>query len=343
MLVATFGPNCEWVGKTITSEGSVFVVEDLGPITASDIMKHHSRGHLVWATDVVQRWVGSLARKPVPPSTARPPSPEPAASQPAGLPGVAGNRSEAEAAAEPGEAAEPLPEVEAVGEASEAVAGGPVPTEGAGNRSEAEVAAELGEAAEPLPEVEAEGQAEAAAAERVEERPGDLPPAPAPLQRHSNGFPRDAAVGILHGDGSVEWVFEIGEPVPTPRRRVSCITVADLQAGSDQALRVPIVRGSGRVRYSVVGAAVITADEISADLPSGSKIVLGIKVDEEYRLTVSAYLPATKDVWDDALKLGYADAYPDERPSDEEKPITPSVADVADDSVGEEEARPTAP
>jgi hypothetical protein len=195
-------------------------------------------------------------------------------------------------------------------------------TEGPGNR----------------PEAEATGHAEAPAeAAPVEERPADVPPAPPPLERYSSGFPRDAAVGILRADRSVEWVFETGEPVPTPRRRVSYVTVADLQTASGQALRVPVVRGSGRARYSVVGAAVIAADEISADLPSGSKVVLGIKLDDEYRIVVSAYLPATKDVWDDALKLGYAEAFPDERPATEEKHITPSVA------AGAEGARPTAP
>ena len=236
----------------------------------------------------------------------------------AGLPGAVGAAeppSEAEAGRETAEAVTDVPEAVAEGLVVSEV------TEGAGTRPEADGAAEPGEATAPA-EAEAAGQAETtAAAEYDEERPADLPPAPPPLERYSNGFPRDAAVGILRADRSVEWVFETGEPAPTPRRRVSYITVAELKTGPGQALRVPVVRGSGRARYSVIGAAVIAADEISADLPSGSKVVLGIKVDGEYRITVSAYLPATKDVWDDTLKLGYAEAFPDERPA--EPPVVP--------------------
>jgi len=61
MLIATFAPTTAWVGKTITREGDVFILEDHGPITAADVMAYDSQGHLVWANDGTRAWVGSQA------------------------------------------------------------------------------------------------------------------------------------------------------------------------------------------------------------------------------------------------------------------------------------------
>ena len=48
----------------------------------------------------------------------------------------------------------------------------------------------------------------------------------------ANGFPIDAAVGILHPEERVEWVFEIGVAVLTPRRRVPYFTTAEHKSTS---------------------------------------------------------------------------------------------------------------
>lgn len=88
MLVATFGPNTAWVGKTITREGDAFILEGYGPISAADVMAYGSQGQLLWATDGTRAWVGSKARA----QTASPPSSppaEPAATSPAAADGTA--------------------------------------------------------------------------------------------------------------------------------------------------------------------------------------------------------------------------------------------------------------
>jgi len=122
----------------------------------------------------------------------------------------------------------------------------------------------------------------------------------------SDGFRPDAAVGVLHGDGRLEWVFEIGTAVPTVRRRVNCRIDKDVKAGAGAAaLCFPIVRGAGRSRHAVLGAAVVPTDRISADLAAGSRAVLGIKLDAGHRPAVSVYLPDNDDVIDDALVLGH--------------------------------------
>lgn len=61
-LVATFGPSTGWVGKKVTRDGDHFVLEDHGPISASDVMSYDRQGHLVWASDGARAWVASLAQ-----------------------------------------------------------------------------------------------------------------------------------------------------------------------------------------------------------------------------------------------------------------------------------------
>jgi len=59
MLIATFGPTTGWLGKTIIFENDAFVLQDHGPISASDVMHYDSQGHLVWANDETCAWVGA--------------------------------------------------------------------------------------------------------------------------------------------------------------------------------------------------------------------------------------------------------------------------------------------
>ena len=40
MLIATFGPSTAWFGKTITFENNALVLQDHGPISASDVMRY---------------------------------------------------------------------------------------------------------------------------------------------------------------------------------------------------------------------------------------------------------------------------------------------------------------
>jgi len=61
MIIATFGPTTAWVGKSITREGHVFVLEGHGPISAQDVMEYDRQGHLAWATDGTRAWVEAMA------------------------------------------------------------------------------------------------------------------------------------------------------------------------------------------------------------------------------------------------------------------------------------------
>lgn len=70
MLIATFGPSTGWLGKTITFENNTFVLQDHGPITASDVMHYDEQGHLEWANDGTRAWVGSFADRSGKPAAA---------------------------------------------------------------------------------------------------------------------------------------------------------------------------------------------------------------------------------------------------------------------------------
>ena len=65
MLIATFGPTTAWAGKRITREGEFFILEDHGPVTATDVMEYDRHGHLVWANDGTRAWVGAKASAPL--------------------------------------------------------------------------------------------------------------------------------------------------------------------------------------------------------------------------------------------------------------------------------------
>ena len=62
MLVATFGPTTGWVGKRITFENGTFVLEDHGPIRATDVFDYERQGHIVWAMSGMRAWVSARAQ-----------------------------------------------------------------------------------------------------------------------------------------------------------------------------------------------------------------------------------------------------------------------------------------
>ncbi len=61
MLVATFGPNTGWAGKTICYEDGQFTLEDYGPVTARDVLSYDQQGQLDWAYEGLKAWVQEQA------------------------------------------------------------------------------------------------------------------------------------------------------------------------------------------------------------------------------------------------------------------------------------------
>ena len=62
MLIATFGPTTGWVGKTITRDGDVFMLERGGPVWAADVLAYERQGQLSWAADDSKEFVQQFGR-----------------------------------------------------------------------------------------------------------------------------------------------------------------------------------------------------------------------------------------------------------------------------------------
>ena len=61
MLVATFGPSTAWAGKTITWDGSQFVLEGFGRVPAAALVDYDQQGHLQWASAELRTWTWAYA------------------------------------------------------------------------------------------------------------------------------------------------------------------------------------------------------------------------------------------------------------------------------------------
>ena len=62
MLVATFGPTTGWVGKTITWDGTQFVLEGYGRVPAAALFDYEQQGHLRWAFPDLRAWAWSVVQ-----------------------------------------------------------------------------------------------------------------------------------------------------------------------------------------------------------------------------------------------------------------------------------------
>jgi hypothetical protein len=61
MLTATFGPATDWRGRTINFDGSSFVVQGFGPVSAADVLSCGRQGHLIWASTEMAGLVQTMA------------------------------------------------------------------------------------------------------------------------------------------------------------------------------------------------------------------------------------------------------------------------------------------
>lgn len=57
IVVATFNPETGWAGKTITHCDGVFTLEDVGRISARDVLEYDRNGFITWAYDGLRQWV----------------------------------------------------------------------------------------------------------------------------------------------------------------------------------------------------------------------------------------------------------------------------------------------
>jgi uncharacterized RDD family membrane protein YckC len=61
VVIAWFGPETGWAGRTISFVQQQFVLADHGPVTAHDVLEYDRLGQLEWAYEGLREWVGQIA------------------------------------------------------------------------------------------------------------------------------------------------------------------------------------------------------------------------------------------------------------------------------------------
>lgn len=89
MLVATFGADTAWSGRTITHDGARFVLEGFGAISAAQVLEYDCVTPLAWSAGGTRAWVRSVAHRegggagaPAAPAAAPASAPRPAEQAP---------------------------------------------------------------------------------------------------------------------------------------------------------------------------------------------------------------------------------------------------------------------
>lgn len=117
--------------------------------------------------------------------------------------------------------------------------------------------------------------------------------------------PLSRSVGVALANDYVHVYFERGAALPA-RRTFTHFTVESVARGADQSvLKIPIVQGELERAHlcRLVGTLEIPGREVSDSVPSGSPVEVTIELDRGGRLSASALLPATGQVFHEVAHL----------------------------------------
>jgi molecular chaperone DnaK len=117
--------------------------------------------------------------------------------------------------------------------------------------------------------------------------------------------PLSRSIGVALADGRVHVYFERGSPLPM-RRSFVHRTIATVARGADEmALRVPIVQGEFPFAHlcRLVGTIEISGRDVTATLPAGSDVEVGLELDRGGRLTARAFVPSLRQSFEQIAHL----------------------------------------
>jgi molecular chaperone DnaK len=117
--------------------------------------------------------------------------------------------------------------------------------------------------------------------------------------------PLSRSVGVALASDHVHVYFERGAALPA-RRTFTHFTVESVARGADQSvLKIPIVQGEFERAHlcRLVGTLEIPGQQVSESVPSGSPVEVTIELDRGGRLSASALLPATGQVFQEVAHL----------------------------------------
>jgi molecular chaperone DnaK len=124
--------------------------------------------------------------------------------------------------------------------------------------------------------------------------------------------PLSRSVGVATADDDVHVYFERGAPLPA-RRNFRHHTVEAIIKGDKQSvLRIPMVQGEFERAHlcRVVGALEIRGDQLRSTLPVDTELDLTLELDRGGRLSASALVPATQQVFQQVAQLLVPDVTP---------------------------------
>ncbi len=125
--------------------------------------------------------------------------------------------------------------------------------------------------------------------------------------------PLSRTVGVALANDHVHVYFERGAALPA-RRTFTHYTVESVAKGADQSvLKIPIVQGEFERAHlcRLIGTLEIVGVEVEASIPSGSPIEVTIGLDRGGRLSASALVPSTGQVFEEVAHLLVPQADPD--------------------------------
>lgn len=125
--------------------------------------------------------------------------------------------------------------------------------------------------------------------------------------------PLSRTVGVALADDHVHVYFERGAALPA-RRTFTHYTVESVARGSDQSvLKIPIVQGELERAHlcRLVGTLEIQGQRLHANVPSGAPVEVTIALDRGGRLSATALVPATGQIFEEVAHLLVPEADPE--------------------------------
>jgi molecular chaperone DnaK len=114
------------------------------------------------------------------------------------------------------------------------------------------------------------------------------------------------SVGVSMADNKVDWFFEKGTPLPTPRiRREHRTAYAVRRDQQGDSIRIPIVEGNNQKAElnHRIGSIEIPSAKLRRDVPAGSEVEITIEIDESRLVKASAYIPILDESFEWGQKL----------------------------------------
>lgn len=114
------------------------------------------------------------------------------------------------------------------------------------------------------------------------------------------------SLGVVLSDNTVRWYLRKGMVLPARQTVSHATTLALFRGQPGDAVHVPLIQGESENgdRNIPVGEIRIRADNLTADLPAGSEVLVTISVDEHSTTSAQAFVPFLNQTFGEIVKFG---------------------------------------